>query len=292
MEASGSDPPPCDATGGEGAAESGEGAADSGQGAAERVDGQERAPPRPPEDANIADWVLFNAPQELTCPLTRQVLRDAVRFRGTRGPIMSRAAIQQWVIDNGTSPWTRQAVTLADLEPCPDINAEATRWLDHAVQHWLDRQAGSSPPRAGARTAAEQVQVTPEQQKHLDKRRRPSESRAAGAGAARSLATDMVSLSLCPSLCLARGRICKFSCLLCLAFPVFLPCLLMTYILMLTGYLNRCPRDCIQCRHFVFSPWLESCTGRGTIRGACLSSPRSPTGFFAIAITWPWRGGT
>ena len=66
-------------------------------------------PPRPPADADIEYWLLHNAPPRLTCPLSHQLVRDAVRFRNAQAdPIMSREFIEPWLRKWGTSPFSRE----------------------------------------------------------------------------------------------------------------------------------------------------------------------------------------
>ena len=54
-------------------------------------------------------------PESFTCPITHDVMQDPVIDR--RGNCYERAAIESWVREHGSSPITREPMSLADLTP-------------------------------------------------------------------------------------------------------------------------------------------------------------------------------
>ena len=52
-------------------------------------------------------------PESFTCPITHDVMQDPVIDRG--GNSYERAAIESWVREHGSSPITREPMSLADL---------------------------------------------------------------------------------------------------------------------------------------------------------------------------------
>ncbi|CAF2984485.1 unnamed protein product, partial [Rotaria sp. Silwood2] len=59
--------------------------------------------------------VQANIDQEtLTCPITLQVFRDPVIAKD--GHVYERAAIVKWIEKHGTSPLTREALSIDDLQ--------------------------------------------------------------------------------------------------------------------------------------------------------------------------------
>ena len=57
------------------------------------------------------------------CPINKTAIRYPMREKTLSQQIYEKDAIQNWVQKNGNSPVTRRAITLNDLEDCPDIQA-------------------------------------------------------------------------------------------------------------------------------------------------------------------------
>ena len=55
----------------------------------------------------------------LTCPITLELFRDPVI--AADGHTYERTAITQWILDNGTSPLTRQPLSVEDLQPNDEL---------------------------------------------------------------------------------------------------------------------------------------------------------------------------
>ncbi len=67
---------------------------------------------------------LFAGDEELarhTCPITLEPIRFAMRSRINPEHVYEANAILTWVQARGTSPLTRAALTVNDLEPAQDI---------------------------------------------------------------------------------------------------------------------------------------------------------------------------
>ena len=85
----------------------------------------------------------------LTCPITLEVFHDPVI--AADGHTYERTAITQWIQDNGTSPLTRQPLSVDDLQPNDELkhltaNARrASRRVRSLLPLKQERQSNSFP---------------------------------------------------------------------------------------------------------------------------------------------------
>ncbi len=73
-------------------------------------------------------WYSFNMafPREFVCPISMDLMTDP--FVGNDGQTYERSAIETWISQHRSSPFTRQPMTLADLHPNFALRAALERW--------------------------------------------------------------------------------------------------------------------------------------------------------------------
>ena len=97
-------------------------------------------------NANTMTADKYATQHDLFGPISGALLVDPVRIRGEVTPgAYERKEITRWLNQRGTSPTTRNPVTVADLEPAHDIQQEirelVRRYPDaQIVREWLQEQ--------------------------------------------------------------------------------------------------------------------------------------------------------
>ena len=81
--------------------------------------------------------------EDLICPITLQVFRDPVRAKD--GHVYERQAIVTWILEHGTSPMTRQPLTLDDLQTDEQIKQLVKQRRTSTVSFHVPTQRVSIP---------------------------------------------------------------------------------------------------------------------------------------------------
>lgn len=97
---------------------------------------------------------------DLICPITLQVFRDPVI--AADGHVYEREAITQWIREHGTSPLTRQPLTLHDLKPDYVKKRLADQRRNSRVSFHAETNTVTLPPLRVGRIR--RTQVSPEEQ--------------------------------------------------------------------------------------------------------------------------------
>lgn len=95
---------------------------------------------------------LLEASSGLVCPITQELMREPVI--GTDGYTYERVAIESWVRAHGTSPMTRERMSLADLRPNRAIK-DQIQWLLRDNPRAAAELSSRPPPSAPSSCAAE-----------------------------------------------------------------------------------------------------------------------------------------
>lgn len=82
--------------------------------------------------------------EDLICPITQEIFHDPVRAGD--GHVYERDAITRWILQNGTSPLTRQPLKIDELHPEEKIRHLARRRRQLTVGYDAKDEAVSLPP--------------------------------------------------------------------------------------------------------------------------------------------------
>jgi hypothetical protein len=80
---------------------------------------------------------------ELTCPITYETFHDPVI--ATDGHVYEREAITKWILLKGTSPLTRQPLSIEELQPNADVRCPANQRHNCTVSHNIRPDGRASP---------------------------------------------------------------------------------------------------------------------------------------------------
>ncbi|CAF3905867.1 unnamed protein product [Rotaria sp. Silwood1] len=82
--------------------------------------------------------------EDLLCPITHEIYRDPVR--ATDGFVYERDAITRWILQKGTSPFTRQPLKIDELKPDDKLRHLARRRRHSTVSYDAHDNTVSLPP--------------------------------------------------------------------------------------------------------------------------------------------------
>ena len=64
---------------------------------------------------------MSDIPSQFKCPITMEIMSDPVS--GNEGEVFERSAIVEWLLNNNTSPITRNPLSIGDLRSCLPIKS-------------------------------------------------------------------------------------------------------------------------------------------------------------------------
>ncbi|CAF3083732.1 unnamed protein product, partial [Rotaria sp. Silwood2] len=82
--------------------------------------------------------------EDLLCPITHEIYRDPVK--AADGFVYERAAITRWILQKGTSPFTRQPLKIDELKPDDKLRHLARRRRHSIVSYDAHNSTISLPP--------------------------------------------------------------------------------------------------------------------------------------------------
>ena len=81
---------------------------------------------------------------DVTCPITLELFRDPVLAKD--GHVYEREAIVRWILQNGTSPFTREPLRIEDLQPNDHLRRLAARRRNSTVSYNARNNVVTLPP--------------------------------------------------------------------------------------------------------------------------------------------------
>ena len=80
------------------------------------------------EEMRNEDSFMDDAPDEFLCQILYVVMRDPVRLPS--GQIVEKNSIKQHLLNGELNPFTREKLTMDDLEPATELKIKIDRWIN------------------------------------------------------------------------------------------------------------------------------------------------------------------
>lgn len=81
---------------------------------------------------------------DLTCPITLELFRDPVIAKD--GRTYEREAITKWILEHGTSPFTREPLQISDLQSDNHLRRIAAQRRNSTVSYNVQNESITLPP--------------------------------------------------------------------------------------------------------------------------------------------------